>query len=219
MIDPQFSIKPRLRGVWHQWACVISVPLGVALVLGTSSTKARVALAIYAATLFLLFGVSAVYHRVNWHSIVARQWMRRLDHSMIFMLIAGTYTPFAVIVLHGPLSVGILVGVWALAIAGAAFNLIWIGAPKWLLTTIYLAIGWAAAVTLPQLAEAIGISGLLLLLLGGVMYTAGAVIYAIKRPDPLPTVFGYHEIFHVLVVAAAAVQFAVIAFWVVPTAG
>jgi hemolysin III len=205
-----------MRGVWHQWAFVLSVPLGMALVLVASSTRARLALAVYALSLAALFGVSAVYHRVNWRTLGARRWMRRLDHSMIFLLIAGTYTPFAVIALHGTLAFGILIAVWALAAVGASFNLIWIGAPKWLLTMVYLSFGWAAAVALPQLAEAVGVAGLALLILSGVCYTAGAVIYAIKRPDPVPTVFGYHELFHALVVVAAACQYAVIAFWVAP---
>jgi hemolysin III len=200
--------------VWHQWAFILSVPLGVALVLAATSTRARVALAVYALSLMALFGVSAVYHRVNWRTLGARRRMRRLDHSMIFMLIAGTYTPFAVIALHGTLAFAVLVAVWVLAVIGASFNLIWISAPKWLLTIVYVSIGWAAAVAIPQLAEAIGVAGLALLVLSGMFYTAGAVIYVVRRPDPVPTVFGYHELFHALVVVAAAFQYAVIAFWV-----
>ena len=216
MITPPASVKPRLRGVWHQWACVISVPLGMALVFAATSTRARVALAVYAVSLASLFGVSAIYHRVNWRSLTARRWMRRLDHSMIFMLIAGTYTPFAVVALHGTFAVTILVVMWSLALAGASFNLIWIDAPKWALTVIYLALGWTALATVPQLAASLGVGGLALLMIGGLIYTAGAVVYAIKRPDPVPTVFGYHELFHALVILAAAFQYAVIAFWVVP---
>lgn len=200
--------------MWHQWAFILSVPLGVALVLAATSTRARVALAVYALSLMALFGVSAVYHRVNWRTLGARRRMRRLDHSMIFMLIAGTYTPFAVIALHGTLAFAVLVAVWVLAAIGASFNLIWISAPKWLLTIVYVSIGWAAAVAIPQLAEAIGVAGLALLVLSGMFYTAGAVIYVVRRPDPVPTVFGYHELFHALVVVAAAFQYAVIAFWV-----
>jgi hemolysin III len=192
----------------------MSVPLGLVLVLAASSTRERVALAVYALSLMSLFGVSAVYHRVNWRTLSARRWMRRLDHSMIFMLIAGTYTPFAVIALHGTLALGVLVAVWVLAAVGASLNLIWISAPKWLLTIVYAAIGWAAAVALPELAKAIGVAGLGLLVLSGACYTAGAVIYVVRRPDPMPTVFGYHELFHALVVVAAACQYAVIAFWV-----
>jgi len=200
--------------VWHKWAFVMSVPLGIALVLAATSTRERVALAVYALSLMSLFGVSAVYHRVNWRTLGARRWMRRLDHSMIFMLIAGTYTPFAVIALHGTLAFAVLVAVWVLAAVGTSFNLIWISAPKWLLTIVYVSIGWAAAVALPELAEAVGVAGLALLALSGVCYTAGAVIYVVRRPDPVPTVFGYHELFHALVVVAAACQYAVIAFWV-----
>ena len=214
--DLSSSAKPRLRGVWHKWACVWSVPLGVALVMVAHSARARVAVSVYAVTLVALFGVSALYHRVNWSSISARRWIRRLDHSMIFMLIAGTYTPFALLALHGPLALAILVVVWTGALTGAVFNLMWSTAPKWLRAVIYISLGWVAVAAMPQLAAAIGVAGLALLALGGVLYTAGAVIYAVKRPDPLPAVFGYHEVFHALVIVAAAVQYAVIAFWVLP---
>jgi hemolysin III len=206
-----------LRGVWHTWAFVISVPLGVTLVLAAGSTRARVALAIYAISLASLFGVSAIYHRVTWRTLSARRWMRRLDHSMIFMLIAGTYTPFAVLVLHGRLAPWILIGVWTLAAVGASFNLVWITAPRWLLTIVYMLFGWTAVVTVPQLASSIGAAGMALLVVSGVCYTTGAVIYAVKRPNPFPAVFGYHELFHALVVVAAAFQYAVIALWVVPS--
>ena len=210
------SDKPRLRGVWHKWACVWSVPLGVALVMIANSARARLAVSVYTVTLVALFGVSALYHRVNWSSISSRRWMRRLDHSMIFMLIAGTYTPFALLALHGPLALAILVVVWTGALTGAVFNLMWSAAPSWLHAVIYISLGWVAVATMPQLAAAIGVAGLALLALGGLLYTAGAVIYAVKRPDPLPAVFGYHEVFHALVIVAAAVQYAVIAFWVLP---
>jgi hemolysin III len=216
LIEPPVAVKPRLRGVWHTWACIVSVPLGVTLVLAATSTRARVALAVYAVSLISLFGVSAVYHRVNWRTLGARRWMRRLDHSMIFMLIAGTYTPFAVLVLHGRLALAILIAVWALAALGTSFNLVWITAPKWLLTIVYMLFGWAAIVTIPQLAASIGATGLGLLVVSGLCYTGGAVIYAVKRPNPIPGVFGYHELFHALVVVAAAFQYAVIAVWVLP---
>ncbi len=210
------SAKPRLRGVWHKWACLWSVPLGLALVMVAHDARARVAVGVYAVTLVALFGVSALYHRVNWRSISARRWMRRLDHSMIFMLIAGTYTPFALLALHGGIALAILVAVWTGTLTGAIFNLVWSTAPKWLLAVVYISLGWVAVAAVPQLAAAIGIAGLTLLALGGLLYTAGAVIYATKRPDPLPAVFGYHEVFHALVILAAAIQYAVIAFWVLP---
>lgn len=208
--------KPRLRGVFHQWACAGAVPLGLVLVVSAGTARARVALTVYSVSLVALFGVSALYHRVNWRSLSGRDWMRRLDHSMIFVLIAGSYTPFAVLVLHGPLAVAILLAVWAGALLGIALNLVWREAPVWLRAGLYVGLGWIAVAALPQLGAAVGVGGLALLGLGGVLYTLGAVVYAVRRPDPVPTVFGYHELFHILVIAAAALQYAVIAFWIVP---
>jgi len=216
MPDLAVSFKPRLRGVFHQWACLCSMPLGLALVVAADRTGARIAVAVYAVTLVALFGVSAVYHRVNWRSLAARRWMRRLDHSMIFMLIAGSYTPFAALALHGPLAIALLIAVWTGAIVGVVFNLAWGNAPNWLRAVLYITLGWIAVAALPQLAVAIGLAGLTLLALGGALYTVGAIVYAVKRPNPAPEVFGYHEIFHILVIAAAALQFAVIAFWILP---
>jgi hemolysin III len=213
---PSVPLKPRLRGVFHQWACVCSVPLGLVLVSVAGTARARIALSVYALSLVGLFAASAAYHRVNWRSVTARDWMRRLDHSMIFVLIAGSYTPFAVLVLHGPLAITILVAVWAGALLGAGFNLVWRDAPTWLRAALYVMLGWVALAALPQLGSAIGVGGMMLLGLGGVLYTLGAVVYTVKRPDPVPSVFGYHEVFHTLVIAAAAFQCAVIAFWVLP---
>ena len=215
MPDALEPLKPRLRGVLHQWACAGSVPLGLALVLVAGTARARVALSVYAVSLVALFGVSALYHRINWRSVAGRDWMRRLDHSMIFVLIAGSYTPFAVLVLHGSLAVAILVAVWAGALLGVVFNMVWRNAPTWLRAALYVGLGWIAVAAAPQLGAGIGLVGVTLVALGGVLYTIGAVVYASKRPDPAPTVFGYHEVFHLLVIAAAAVQYAVIAFWIV----
>jgi hemolysin III len=209
------DLKPRLRGVSHEWACIICMPLGAAMVIAATGTRARLAVAVYALSLTGLFGVSALYHRVDWRSVAARHWMRRLDHSMIFVLIAGTYTPFALLALHGRIATVILITVWAGALGGALLNLVWTQAPRWLAVSVYIALGWVAAAAFPQLATALGASGLSLLVIGGVLYSAGGVIYAIKRPDPIPAVFGYHEVFHILVIVAAALQCAVIVFWVV----
>ncbi len=209
-------LKPRLRGVFHQWACACSVPLGLVLVIAAGTARARIALSVYTLSVVALFGASAVYHRTDWRSVTAREWMRRLDHSMIFVLIAGSYTPFAMLVLHGSLATMILVAVWAGALLGVAFNLAWSSAPAWLHSVLYVSLGWLAVAALPQLGAAIGMVGMMLLGLGGVLYTLGAVIYAVKRPDPVPSVFGYHEVFHTLVIAAATVQCAVIAFWILP---
>ena len=217
---PEFApgpFKPRLRGVLHQWACACSVPLGVVLVVAARTTRARIALSIYALSLMGLFGASALYHRIDWRSVTARDWMRRLDHSMIFVLIAGSYTPFALLALHGPIAIAVLVGVWAGAMLGLVINLVWSDAPRWFHALLYVTLGWVAVAASPQLADAIGVDGMILLGLGGVLYTLGAVVYAVKRPDPVPSVFGYHEVFHTLVIAAAALQCAVIAFWILPT--
>ncbi|MBV8999739.1 MAG: hemolysin III family protein [Solirubrobacterales bacterium] len=213
---PVAPVRPRLRGVFHQWACACAVPLGLVLVIVAGTARARIALSVYALSLVGLFGASALYHRINWRSVTARVWMRRIDHSMIFVLIAGSYTPFAMLVLHDPLAIAILVAVWAGALLGVAFNLVWSEAPTWLRAALYVCLGWVAVAALPQLGGAIGIGGMMLLGLGGVLYTLGAIVYAVKRPDPVPSVFGYHEVFHTLVIAAAALQCAVIVFWILP---
>jgi hemolysin III len=210
------GVKPRLRGVSHQWAFFVSVVTGVALVLAAPNGRATAAAAIYAFSVAGLFGASALYHRINWSTVGARRWMRRLDHSMIFLLIAGTYTPFAVLALDGPLATAILVVVWAAALGGIVLKLVWIDAPKWLVALIYVAIGWVALAAFPQLLSKLGVTATAMVAAGGLLYTAGALVYARKRPDPAPTVFGYHEIFHALVILAAALQYAVVAFWVLP---
>jgi hemolysin III len=210
------GIKPRLRGVSHQWAFFVSVATGVALVLAAPNGRATAAVSIYAFSVAGLFGASALYHRINWSTTGARRWMRRLDHSMIFLLIAGTYTPFAVLVLNGPLATAILIVVWAAALGGIVLKLAWIDAPKWLVALIYVAIGWVALAAFPQLLDKLGVTATAMVAAGGLLYTVGAIVYARKRPDPSPTVFGYHEIFHALVILAAALQYAVVAFWVLP---
>jgi hemolysin III len=217
-LDPAASLplaRPRLRGVLHQYAFFVSVVLGAMLVIAAEGGRARLATLIYAFAVSGLLGTSALYHRVTW-SLRARVWMRRLDHSMIFVLIAGTYTPFALLVLDGALAQAILIVVWAGALGGIVLNLVWTTAPRWLTAAVYVALGWVAVAAMPALAEKLGAVGVALLMGGGLMYTAGAVIYATKRPDPSPTVFGYHEIFHTLVVAAATAHFAVVAFYALP---
>jgi hemolysin III len=214
--DAIAAMKPRLRGVSHEWAFFVSLFLGAALILAAKTPKATLAVAIYAVSLSALFGTSALYHRVNWTRPDVRRWMRRLDHSMIFFLIAGTYTPFALLVLHGALAEAILVVVWVGAIAGAAVEMVWIDHPKWVAALIYMSLGWVAAVAFPELWSMMGVAGTLLVAAGGLLYTAGAVVYATQRPDPSPRVFGYHEVFHLLVIAAAAAHFAAIAFFALP---
>jgi hemolysin III len=212
------AVKPKLRGVSHEWAFFVSLVFGGALIFFAKTPKATLAVAIYAISLSALLGTSALYHRVDWKRPNVRTWMRRLDHSMIFFLIAGTYTPFALIVMHGALATAILVVVWAGAIAGAIVEMVWIGHPKWVSAIVYLSIGWVAVVAFPDLWDALGPGGALLLAGGGVLYTAGAVVYATQRPDPNPAIFGYHEVFHAFVIAAAILHFSVIAFFALPHA-
>jgi hemolysin III len=214
--DAIAAVKPRLRGVSHEWAFFTSLGLGIALIAAADSPKATLAMSIYAVSLSALFGTSALYHRVNWQRPNVRQWMRRLDHTMIFFLIAGTYTPFALLVLDGALADTILAAVWIGALVGSIVEMIWINHPKWVAALIYMSLGWIAIVAFPQMWEAIGPAGMLLIGAGGLLYTAGAVVYATQRPNPNPAVFGYHEIFHLFVIAAAAVHFAAVAIYALP---
>jgi hemolysin III len=211
-------VKPRLRGVSHEWAFFVSLFFGAGLILLASTPKATLAVAIYAVSLSALFGTSALYHRVDWKRPNVRRWMRRLDHSMIFFLIAGTYTPFALLALHGTLATAILVVVWAGAIAGAIVEMIWIDHPKWASVLIYMALSWVAVACFPALWSSLGVAGALLLIGGGALYTAGAIVYATQRPNPNPAIFGYHEVFHLFVIAAALAHFTAIAFFALPHA-
>lgn len=217
-IEQAIRNRPQLRGVTHQWAFFISVALGAVLVITAPPGRGTLAAAVYAVCVALLFGTSALYHRVTWRTTAARRWMRRLDHSAIFLLIAGTYTPFALLVLDGQLADIVLAVVWAGAIGGIVLKLLWIDAPKWLAATIYVLLGWVAIAVTPDLFGELGMTAGVMVALGGLFYTVGAVVYALRRPDPVPAVFGYHEVFHALVIAAAALQYAVIAFWVLPQA-
>jgi len=200
-------VKPRLRGVFHQWAFFAAVAAGVVLVALADGLRERFASWVYAVALAAMFGASAVYHRVDWRTPARRAWARRLDHSTIFLFIAGTYTPFALLAFEGALAQVVLVAVWAGAVLGLAVNLCWIDAPKWIGAIAYLAVGWVGVIAAPQLFSSLGIAAAVLVVVGGLLYTLGAVVYAVHWPDPFPTTFGFHELFHVLVVAAAVVQF------------
>jgi len=208
--------KPRLRGVSHEWAFFVSLVAGAALVIAAPTARATAAVAIYAGSLSALLGVSALYHRIDWRRPEIRRWMRRLDHSMIFVLIAGTVTPFAVLVMQGPWAEALLIAVWAGAAAGIVVELIWVDAPKWVTTIVYLSVGWIGVLGFPGIVVEAGIGAGALIATGGVLYTAGAVIYARQSPDPKPAVFGYHEIFHALVLAAASAHFAAVAIYALP---
>ncbi len=211
-------LRPRMRGVLHTYAFAVAVALGVALVATAPGGSATVVAAIYAVAVCGLFGISALYHRVAWASPRSSRWMRRADHSMIFVFIAASYTPVSVLVLHGTLSDVVLAVVWGGACAGVILKLVWIAAPKWLSAVLYMALGWVSVATLPALWTGLGWLAVLGFAVGGALYSAGAIIYATERPNPWPQTFGFHEIFHTLVIVAAAAHYAVIAFAVLPTA-
>jgi hemolysin III len=207
------ELRPRLRGVSHQYAFFAAVAFGALLVAAASGTSERLGVGVFAAALATMFGVSALYHRITWRPR-ARRWMRRLDHAAIYLLIAGTYTPFGLLALDGAWRWAVLATVWGGALAAIVLKLAWIDSPKWLTAAISLALGWVGVVALPQLWDEAGSVGVALLGSGGVVYTAGAIVYARRRPDPVPAVFGFHELFHALVIGAAACQYAAVAAFV-----
>jgi hemolysin III len=201
--------KPLLRGWFHAVAFFVSVPAGVALVLLAGDASARATAIIYTASLSAVFGASAAYHRGAW-SAVGRRRMKRLDHAMIFVLIAGTYTPVCALVLHAPWSVVLLAVVWGGAAAGVVMKVARIDALDVLSGALYIVLGWLAVLALPQLIRELPAPALALMIGGGVLYTGGAVVLARKRPDPAPAVFGYHEVWHAFMVVAAACHYAMI---------
>jgi hemolysin III len=205
-MNPLPSLKPSLRGVSHHAAALVALGAGLVLVVLAPPGRATLASAIYSASLVMMFSVSALYHRPTWGPS-ARQWMKRLDHAAIFLLIAGTFTPFGLLALEGEEARGMLLMAWGGALLGILQTLFWVHAPKALKAVLYLALGWAVAPYLPALLEAMGPGGLALLAVGGIIYSGGALIYVLRRPNPLPAVFGYHEVFHVLVILASACHF------------
>lgn len=208
-------IRPRMRGWIHLWSAVVSVAACATLVAVSATLRggvAGVATAVYGVTVLGLFGVSATYHRHTWRTPRSRALMRRADHSMIFLFIAGTYTPVSVFALPPQTARWVLVVVWAGALGGVALQLLWPSAPVWVGVPVYVALGWVAVLVLPDLA-ATGPAQLVLLLAGGVLYTVGAVFYAVRWPDPWPTTFGYHEFFHAATALAAICHH--VAIWLV----
>jgi hemolysin III len=200
------EVVPRLRGLLHAWAFWFALAAAGILVVVAYDGRARIAAIIYGAGLCALFGVSATYHRWRGHP----RWkpvLRRVDHSTIFLFIAASYTPIALLVLNGPLRTIVLISVWAGALAGVVMSVAWIDAPRVLVSLCYVAVGWVAIVAMPQLFEHRGAAVPVLLLVGGLLYSLGAAAYATKRPNPWPRTFGFHEVFHTLVIAAALVHF------------
>ena len=206
---------PRLRGLLHAYAFWVALIAAVALTLAATGALARTAAAIYGLGLCALFAASAVYHRwrgdPRWRPI-----LRRVDHSTIFVFIAASYTPVALLVLDGAMRWVVLGGVWAAALGGVALSVAWIEAPRWLVAASYLLVGWMALIAVPSLVSALPAPPLLLFLAGGLLYSAGATVYAVKRPNPVPLVFGFHEVFHALVIAAALAHFVAMSGWVIP---
>ncbi|MDP9335850.1 MAG: hemolysin III family protein [Actinomycetota bacterium] len=203
------AVKPRHRGVSHEIAAFVSPILGLVLVVLAPTTSVRWAAVVYTIGLTAMYATSALYHRGRWSTAV-RLRLRRLDHSMIVVAIAATYTPVAVAALDVG-SARVLLGVvWSLAVVGIGVQMLWLHAPRWLVAALYIAIGWTALAFSPTLWRELGVISFSLLLLGGVVYSLGAVVYSTRRPDPVPAVFGYHEVFHALVIAAGLVFYAAI---------
>jgi hemolysin III len=215
--EPPVAVeRPLLRGALHGVAFAAALAVGALLVIFSRESRVLPA-TVFAASAAVMLGTSTLYHRVTW-SPNARLWMRRADHAGIFLLIAGTYTPIALISLSGAWSTTVLALVWAGAAAAALSKFCWVGAPGWVSAGLGLALGWVGVLVLPQFAHREGIAPVILLAAGGLAYTAGAVVYAMKRPDPVPRVFGYHELFHALTIVALACQYVAVAFFVVRVA-
>src|SRR4051812_42488766 len=210
------EIRPRFRGLSHQLAFLVAVPLAIAFALAPDTPEGRASAVVYGAAVLFMFGASGVYHRVRWTWPRWQPLARRVDHTGIYLMIAGSYTPVGLLILHGNLRLTVLAIVWTGALAAILIKLCWLDAPKWLSAAIAILLGWVSVLVLPQLWESVGLAGCALLVAGGLAYTAGGIIYATERPNPRPDLFGYHEVFHALVVAAVALQWAAIAFFVLP---
>jgi hemolysin III len=210
----QFFGKPRLRGWIHVWSAVVAVICGATLVAvswSVESTRAGLATLVYTLTIVAMFTVSGTYHRVTWTSVRARTWMKRADHSMIFLFIAGSYTPFAVLALPERDGATLLWIVWAGALAGVALKMLWPSAPRWLGVPLYILLGWVAVWFIVPIMHGAGVAAVVLLIVGGALYSIGGVLYALKWPNPWPTTFGHHEFFHACTAVAAICHY--IAMW------
>ena len=192
---------------------MVALVVGALLIADAGGGRRRLAAAVFAGSVVAMLGASALYHRITW-SPRMRPWMRRVDHAGIYLLIAGTYTPVGLLSLHGTLQHVTLVIVWAGAAVAIVVKFLWVTAPKWLAAVTGITLGWAGVAALPQVADTTGLAAVVLLAAGGVAYTAGAIVYALKRPDPVPHIFGYHELFHALTLVAVACQYVAIAFFV-----
>ena len=203
--------KPKLRGWLHAATSPLALAAGVVLIVLAPTGPAAAAAAAYAVTSVVLFTTSAIYHRGTW-SPVAEGRLKRLDHANIFLLIAGSYTPFGVLALSGDTRIAVLAAVWGTAVLGVLFRVFWVGAPRWLYTPLYIGLGWAAGFFVPQLIHGAGVAAFALIVAGGLLYTLGGVVYGLKRPNPSPKWFGFHEIFHACTVAAFTCQYIAASF-------
>ncbi len=211
--EQHLPARPRLRGVLHEAGFFAACAVGGVLV-SVVDGRRLVGAAAFAASAAAMLGASALYHRVNWGPR-ARLWMRRVDHAGIYLLIAGTYTAVGLLGLQGSLQRVVLGVVWGGAGAAILTKLCWVAAPKWLSVVTAVALGWVGIIAMPQLLRTTGPAAVALLAAGGLAYTVGALVYARRRPDPAPAVFGYHEVFHALTLVALSCQYVAIAFFVV----
>jgi hemolysin III len=207
-------VKPRLRGVFHELGFYVALGLGFALVATADAGRARVAAVVFSTCVIACFGASALYHRPTWKPRI-RAWLARLDHAGVYLLIAGSYTPFGLLVMSEGWAIPVLTIVWTGALAATMLKVLWVESPKWLSATIGLGLGWLAVAASSQLLK-LPIAGVLLVAAGGLLYTGGAIVYIRRQPDPVPSVLGYHELFHVLTLAATGCMYASIAFFVLP---
>jgi hemolysin III len=209
VVEPAGPAKPRLRGRLHQVAFFVAIPACLMLIAIAPTTKARVATIVYTVGLAGLFGTSAAYHRIPW-SPRALRWMKRFDHSMIYLLIAGTYTPIALLVLHGAWSVVMLAIVWTGAVFGIVMKMVRIDGARVLGGILYIGLGWAVVVAMPQMVRWMHPAPLVLMFVGGLLYTLGAIVLLRRRPDPRPAVFGYHEVWHSMTIGAGLCHYLVV---------
>jgi len=198
----------------HQGALVVAIGAGIAVIADTDGGRSTVAAAVFAGSAATMLAISSTYHRIIW-SPRARMWMRRADHAGIYVLIAGTYTPVGLLALHGAVQKVVLSVVWTGAAAAILLKLVWVHAPKWLSAVIAIALGWIGVAAIPQLLHADGLTPVVLIAAGGLAYTCGGIVYARRKPDPVPTVFGYHELFHALTLVGLALQYVAIVFFVI----
>ena len=206
LVNDTAQVIPRLRGWLHAIASPVALVAGLVLIILAPTRPAGIAATVYAGTSVLLFTASAIYHRGRW-TPAAKRVLRRIDHANVYLFIAGTYTPFGVLALHGRIRVIVLTAVWTAALLGATFRVLWLGVPRWLYVALYIALGWTAAFVVPELLHGAGVAAFTLIAVGGAVYTGGAVVYAMRRPNPSKKWFGFHEVFHLCTIVAFVCQY------------